>query len=71
MNCSIAGAHTSVHMARERPSKLQLAVVVQVVDEAIAACPVNCIDYVTYDDLVILEQERDDQVICASCASVM
>eukprot|EP00965_Chrysotila_dentata_P228250 6196500-Pleurochrysis_carterae.AAC.1 len=37
----------------------------QVVNEAIASCPVNCIDYVTLDDLKTLELERADQV-CVS-----
>ncbi len=35
----------------------------EVIDEAVASCPVNCIHYVTLDDLTILEKERDGQVI--------
>tara|TARA_B110001452_G_scaffold214868_1_gene185877 strand:- start:86 stop:1219 length:1134 start_codon:yes stop_codon:yes gene_type:complete len=35
----------------------------EVIMEAIDTCPVNCISFVDLEDLVILEQERDDQVI--------
>mmetsp|Transcript_47156 Transcript_47156/g.116716 ORF Transcript_47156/g.116716 Transcript_47156/m.116716 type:complete len:345 (+) Transcript_47156:146-1180(+) len=33
------------------------------IQEAIDSCPVNCIHYVSYEDLVTLEQERTGQVI--------
>ena len=35
----------------------------ELVQEAIDACPVNCIHYVSHEDLVILEQEREGQFI--------
>ena len=35
----------------------------EVIMEAIDTCPVNCISFVDLEDLVILEQERDNQVI--------
>lgn len=35
----------------------------EVISEAIATCPVNCIYYVDWSDLVILEKDRKDQVI--------
>lgn len=35
----------------------------RVVEEAIDTCPVNCIYYTTFEDLVILEKEREGQHI--------
>ena len=35
----------------------------ETVMEAIACCPVNCISFVDHEDLVILESERDGQMI--------
>lgn len=35
----------------------------EVIDEAVASCPVNCIHYVSFSDLKILEEEREAQVI--------
>lgn len=35
----------------------------RVVEEAIDTCPVNCIYYTTFEDLVILERERESQQI--------
>ena len=35
----------------------------ELVQEAIDTCPVNCIHYVSHEDLVILEQEREGQFI--------
>lgn len=34
-----------------------------VIEEAVASCPVNCIHFVSHSDLVILENERDGQTI--------
>lgn len=36
---------------------------VELVEEAIDSCPVNCIHFVSHEDLVILETERSGQVI--------
>jgi hypothetical protein len=33
------------------------------VSEAIATCPVDCIYWVDYEDLVTLEKEREDQTL--------
>jgi len=35
----------------------------ETVAEAIDTCPVNCIYYVSFDDLVTLEREREGQII--------
>ena len=35
----------------------------EVIEEAISVCPVNCITYTSWEDLVALELERQDQVI--------
>lgn len=35
----------------------------EVIDEAIDSCPVNCIHFVSWEDLIILETERAGQVI--------
>ena len=35
----------------------------ELIEEAVDTCPVNCIHYVSYEDLVILEGERSSQLI--------
>ena len=32
----------------------------EIIDESIAVCPVNCITYTSWEDLVALELERQD-----------